>query len=174
MKNKNYIIIKNKKHYFDNKFYFELKKYDWYENQFGYAYTHVNGKLISMYRLIFLLINRNPDINYYEIHHINDKKNDNRLSNLKVLTKSDHSKTKKHFINKKSKFWYVSFTRRKNKFLWTSIISYVDKNTKKRKSIYCGKFENEIDAAKASDKFIENNQNLFLTRKRTNKELLLY
>lgn len=61
-------------------------------NPNGYRLIRVNGKQVREHRyLMEANLKRKLDTNE-EIHHINGNKLDNRIENLQVLTKSDHSK----------------------------------------------------------------------------------
>lgn len=56
-----------------------------YNNGYGYLTVHVAGRTTYIHRLVFeVLVGQIPDDR--EIDHINDKRGDNRLENLRVVT----------------------------------------------------------------------------------------
>lgn len=119
--------------------YMDLVKYKWHINNRGYVYGKVNNKLISMHKHV--LNNNNPNL---VVDHINGIKYDNRIENLRVVSKS----TNNHNILKKqstsSKYRGVCLEKKTGKFY-----ACIYKNGKQH---YLGYFENEEKAAEAYNK----------------------
>ncbi len=67
--------------YFDIEDYDLIKNYCWYENDQGYAVTHINDKNIRMHRMIM-----NPDSSEL-IDHKDSNRLNNRKNNLRIATK---------------------------------------------------------------------------------------
>ena len=61
----------------------------------GYRRIYINGKQVFEHRHIMSVYLGRPLHKKEEIHHINGDKLDNRIENLEILSKSEH--TKKHF-----------------------------------------------------------------------------
>ncbi len=77
----------NEPFYFDQEFYNLVKSYSWYKVNNGYIATrdkNNNGKLVLLHRLI-----TNADDGLV-VDHINHKPEDNRLSNLRIVTQSQN------------------------------------------------------------------------------------
>ena len=68
----------------------KLKQYTWHVNAQGYAATNINGKIKLMHHLII------PNVpNGYERDHINRNRLDNRMDNLRVVTKQENLKNRR-------------------------------------------------------------------------------
>jgi hypothetical protein len=125
----------------DNRWH-ELSRIKWCKEKSGYLQTNINKIPILMHRYLL-----KPDKNDL-VDHINNIRHDNRISNLRIVsaTVNVHNRIKKQ--NCSSKYIGVSLCKKTNK--WLSNINF------NSKQIYIGKFEFEIDAAKAyNDKAIE-------------------
>jgi hypothetical protein len=131
----------------DSDDYYKIKHIKWCahgrkkKNQ--YVAGRINGTYVFLHRMLFG-VGKDKFID-----HKNGDGFDNRRSNLRLATKSENTKNKKkqHIINGKrttSKYKGVSWNKRER--IWYSFIT-VD-----CKSIYLGRFKNEIDAAKAYNK----------------------
>jgi hypothetical protein len=75
-----------------------------------------------------------------ELDHINGNKKDNRIKNLREVTKSQNQQNNKKQINKTSEFKGVSWCKSRKK--WCSYIKLHGK------TFNLGRFENETQAAK--------------------------
>lgn len=125
----------NKEFYFDLEDYEKIKEYCWSENSDGYIKNFINN--IYLHRLI---MNVN---NGYEVDHIRGEntRNDNRKSNLRIVTKSQNSMNKGLQSNNKSGVTGVYFDKTFNK--WCSQITF------NKKHINLGYFKNFKDAVRA-------------------------
>ena len=102
----------------------------------GYRTIKVNRKLYKEHRLIFLMFNPTWDIFDYslEIDHINCERNDNRIENLRLVTRQENA-----FNETKSKGY--NWHKRRQKFRARIKINGEDK--------HLGYFDNEEDARSA-------------------------
>lgn len=110
-----------------------LKDINWSVNHNGYAY---NKNLGYIHRFIM-----NPP-EYFLIDHINRDKLDNRRCNLRMANKSDNGANSAIRIGT-SKYKGVCWDKSRNK--WASKLCFNGNN------IHIGRFETEIEAAKAYD-----------------------
>lgn len=110
--------------------FFEMK---WSLNSNGYARTYINGKWITMHKLI---MDTPPG---KEVDHINCNKLDNRKINLRIVTKSQNNMNRKPYKNSSSKFKGVFWDKNLKK--WRAYITL----NKKRK--WLGSFNSEEEAA---------------------------
>lgn len=134
--------FKGEEFYFDLEDYNKIKDYCWHKDAYGYIVTKItiDGKRkgIKMHRLIMGM----PDI-CFDIDHIHGDKtrNDNRKSNLRIVTKSQNSMNKKIMSNNTSGVTGVG--RNKSKKRWTA---YIVVNNKQ---INLGVFDDINDAIKS-------------------------
>ncbi|MGD0077289.1 MAG: AP2 domain-containing protein [Sedimentisphaerales bacterium] len=125
--------------------YYWLKNYNWYLGGNGkefYVFRNVKvgrgkTKMVSMHRQIMgfpegLLVD-----------HRNNIPLDNRRANLRSATQSQNRQNRRKRENTSSRFIGVSFDKKSNK--WKVKIKT------EIKEVYLGRFDNEIDAAKAYD-----------------------
>jgi hypothetical protein len=77
------------------------------------------------------------------VDHINRNPLDNRKANLRIITRSQNMMNKTSQSSSSSKYIGVSFDKNRNK--WVAQIAYQGKHK------FLGRFNNEIDAAKARD-----------------------
>ena len=107
----------------------------------------INGRMYMGHRLAWLFVNGGWPENH--IDHINEIKNDNRISNLREATSSQNQRNRGAQKNNTSGFKGVSFFKRNGK--WKSTIC-VNSNKK-----HLGYFDNPEEAhqayCKASDKY---------------------
>lgn len=97
---------KGKQFIFDKDDYDKIKNYCWQISK-GYVVTRDKGKYISFH--VFIMGKKDG----FVIDHINQKKNDNRKSNLRYATKSQNGiNTKKKIkgVYKGKKRWYARIT----------------------------------------------------------------
>jgi hypothetical protein len=131
-KNKLYEIIID-----DDDDYYNITKYTWWISR-GYVKNNKQGLL---HRFI---------MNYTGeliIDHKNNNKLDNRKENLRIATYEQNAQNQSKRINTTSQYLGVNFESNK----WKASI------TIEKKYKYLGTFINEIDAAKARDKYIKDN-----------------
>jgi len=139
----------------DNEDFDKLKDINWYINENGYA---LNGnKKIRMHRLIM------DAPKNLEVDHINHDRLDNRKSNLRLCNRQNNGMNQSMQNGKSSIFKGVTWDKSRNK--WQSKI-FVNKKT-----IHLGRFDCEIEAAKAYDKKAKE---LFGEYSHTNKKEGLY
>lgn len=135
-----YFIIKNKRILVDDDDYEWLSKFKWNIGGNGYVYTSPSKyAFILMHRLILNLSNKKKSI----VDHINGNPLDNRKSNLRECHRSGENlaNRRKQKGLYSSKYKGVSWGKSRQK--WISSIGF------KNKSISLGRFDKEIDAAKA-------------------------
>lgn len=129
---------------------FELvNKYRWNLDSNGYVVTVIiadNNKKtrLPMHRLIMNMREDEKDI---DVDHINHDRTDNRKENLRRATRSQNNMNNSVRKNKISKYKGVMFDKYRNK--WKVRIK-VD-----GKEIAIGRFNNEIEAARAYDIYAE-------------------
>lgn len=62
-------------------------------NQGGYRKVHIDGQYHSEHRVVWLLVNgESPEYPKFEIDHINGDRSDNRIENLRKVTKSTNQR----------------------------------------------------------------------------------
>jgi len=126
-----------------------LKKYCWYANIGGYARTHVDKSAKYWHQLFF---------NYecgLMADHINNKKFDNRIDNIRIVSASENSRNKTvrsdntsgkqgvlHYIDKRYglHYWKVDITDNNNKKIQKYFsIKKLGNEDAKRQAIECRK-----------------------------------
>ena len=118
--------------------YYDLKMFSWHINKNGHVYmTDENKKHVMLDK--FLLEYDGNDV----INHIDGNKLNNKISNLRIITKAQSAMSRKSAPNSSTQYIGVSFTKQTNK--WKATIQ-VDKKAK-----HLGFFDTEIEAAKARD-----------------------
>ena len=121
-----------------------LNKYNWHirSNIKKYASTCVKinneWKQKSMHRLIM----KEPD--GMQIDHIDRNKLNNQKCNLRIVTHSQNNMNKEGRKNSSSKFKGITWDKSRNKWQAQIVIN--------KEYIYLGRFNNEINAAKAYNK----------------------
>jgi hypothetical protein len=145
-KMKEIILTQGKKTIVDDCDYDLVKKYNWHAlkgRHTFYALTRIDGKYISMHRLILGLKDR---------LQWGDHKNGNGLintrDNLRVSSPSQNAINRKHqwSKNKSSKFNGVTKRVRNKKQIWSATIC------KDGKHKFIGQFKDELSAALAYDR----------------------
>jgi len=105
----------------------------------GYRVIRLKGKKYKAHRLAWLYIyGKFPDD---QIDHINHIRNDNRISNLRSVTRSENLKNQSMFKNNTSGFSGVKWDKRDK--VWKSQIGVNGKR------IHLGEFTDKQDAIKA-------------------------
>ncbi len=112
----------------------------------GYGRIGVDGKSYRKHKLIWLYVYGKFPKDGNEVDHINHDKIDNRLVNLREVTRSENQRNRTRQKNNTSGFTGVYFHTTKNK--WNAKIRNSGKN------IHLGYFEKIKDAIKARKKAI--------------------
>ena len=107
-------------------------------NNHGYIFVWVNGKYFTAHRLAWLYVYGVMPSN---IDHINHKRHDNRIVNLREVTHSDNCKNKALRKNNKSGFNGVCYVKSRNKWQVQLRVNNRD--------VWIGRFSNREDAIKA-------------------------
>lgn len=107
-------------------------------NRVTYGAVMVLGVSIRIHRLIWIYVN--GEINKDEIDHINGIRDDNRIVNLRVVTKRDNLKNKCIYRNNKTGISGVRNDDKSGKYR-----SFI--NTKDVKYMGLGSYDNIFDAA---------------------------
>lgn len=121
------------------------------------GYIRIHGSInrercsISYHRIIYQMLNNDFDINSKEsiIDHKNRKRNDNRISNLKLVTKKQNNENKKNVSgiyfregnDKRKKNWkaiWVENGKKKSKCFTNKYIAQAYRNMKVDKLYYLG------------------------------------
>ena len=122
-------------------------------NNFGYHRVNLcnkeGNKFLKTHRLVAKAFIQNDNNNKKFVDHINKKRHDNRLDNLRWTTKSENCRNKTKKANATSQYTGVSFHTKSNKYKAAARLN--------GKSKYIGYFSNEIDAGKAYDTFCRAN-----------------
>jgi len=112
-------------------------------NHSGYWQIGIDKKLYSSHRLVWLFIfNSYPTS---QIDHINCKKDDNRLVNLRLATPAENQWNRGKPVNNTTGFKGVSWSKKSNKYQ-----AQISKNGKK---IHLGFFNSAEQASKAYKDF---------------------
>ncbi len=108
----------------------------------GYKYSRLKGRRYRTHRLIFLMANKElPEL----VDHVDGDRLNNNISNLRGATPSQNTNNSKARHNCTSKYKGVSFNKQTKK--WVALAS-LDK-----KSVYLGRFHDQIFAANKVDCF---------------------
>ena len=113
--------------------------YNWSIDENETVYTHIGGKKYYLGRLVLGL--KGEDKRYCD--HINHNRRDNREANLRAATASQNGANRKKSEGFTSNYLGTSWHSRDK--IWEAQIK------KDNRVIYIGRFDNEIDAAKAYD-----------------------
>ena len=109
------------------------KKFTGTKDSGGYLRFKLNNKSTLNHRYIYEIVN-GPIPEGMEVNHINFKTDDNRISNLDLMT---HQQNSQYQQNVKGYYWS------KDNQKWEA---YINLNNKR---IYLGRFDNENDARNA-------------------------
>jgi hypothetical protein len=113
-----------------------------FDRSTGYNKMCVNQKRYTMQRIVWLW--HYGFMPKTMIDHKDMDKLNNKISNLRLANDSQNQGNRKKTIGFTSKYKGVSFYKRDK--IWTASITH------KRKSIYLGRFKDELEAAKAYKK----------------------
>ena len=122
----------------DEDIYYDLIKLKWCLHKKGYVVARVDN---NNYALLHRYILNYTGKDY--VDHINNNPLDNRKCNLRIVTPSQNNMNKISNKNSTSKYIGVAYDIDRNK--WKSYINVNGKTT------FLGRFDNEIEAAKARD-----------------------
>tara|TARA_R110000772_G_scaffold265449_1_gene386908 strand:+ start:445 stop:876 length:432 start_codon:yes stop_codon:yes gene_type:complete len=86
-----------------------------YERGGGYYSVKLNKKNFLVHRLVAIHYIENPD-NKKEVDHINRKRNDNRLINLRWVDSSENNQNKSFQKNNKLKIKNITFQRNRYQY----------------------------------------------------------
>ena len=132
-----------------------LSKYSWHRTKAKdfYASSTFEGKSILMHKFIMntLCGLKTPENNV--IDHINNQKIDNRISNLRFVTRSQNAQNRKKKTNRTSNFHGVYVHAKGNK----RFLARVRHNGR---SVYLGRFITEAEAVKAFDHYVANHDDI--------------
>lgn len=132
---------KGEEFYFDLEDYDKIKDYCWHITPKGYVATrdkNANGRRINLHRLVMGLPNKNFDVDH---KHGKKSRNDNRKSNLRVVTRSQNNMNSALSKNNTSSVTGVYWHKKINKWVASITIDY--------QSIHLGLFDSFEDAQKA-------------------------
>jgi hypothetical protein len=108
----------------------------------GYAYVSKGMSRIAVHRIIYQAFHNVTLTPEQQINHINHQKDDNRITNLEVVTNQQNTQWQRVRVGTyKGVFW------NEEKQKWKADLKYKDKNN------FLGYFDNEIDAAKAYNSY---------------------
>ena len=117
----------------DKEIWNKLKQYTWHVNALGYAATNIDGKIKLMHHLII------PNVpSGYERDHINRNRLDNRMDNLRVVTKQENLKNR--YFDKHTSYEHGNICWYEPSKEW---LVYAKENNK---IINIGLFKNKDDA----------------------------
>ena len=107
----------------------------------GYLQIRVDGKMIKVHRLIYSSIN-GPIPDGFEIDHINGIRTDNRISNLRCVTRQENQQNKQRPLkNNKLGAKGVVFDKKRGRFKVAITVM--------KKKIHLGYFDTLADACNA-------------------------
>lgn len=109
----------------------------------GYRRVRVDGKYHYIHRLVWILHTEKEVPDGLFIDHINGKRADNRIENLRLATATENQHNKLRQSNGTSNYKGVWFDSKKN--VWKAAIRL------EAKRYYIGQFNTELEAALAYD-----------------------
>lgn len=109
----------------------------------GYLVVGINKKVYRVHRLVWLYVY--GEMPSTDIDHINRVRDDNRIENLRLATKSQNAKNRSKRKNSSNNYKGVQ----KSGNGWIAVLQ------KDGEKCYLGYFKNEEDAAKAYQEFAE-------------------
>lgn len=132
--------INNEEFYFDLEDYDLIKDYNWYIDAGGYVCTNVQSDNIRTHIKLHRLVMKCND-SKLDIDHINHIKNDNRKSNLRIVTRCQNNMNMSKRSDNTSGVTGVIWYKTKNKWRAEIIVN--------KKHISLGYYKNFEDAVKA-------------------------
>jgi hypothetical protein len=126
--------------------YYRFRDFRWCVSGNGTSYYAVRNAKTGPFRTKMVSLHRgimNPPDGLL-VDHRNRDSLDNRRVNLRIATQSQNMQNRRKKPNASSRFIGVCF--KKNEYLWVAQIKY------KKKRLWLGRFDNEVDAAKAYDR----------------------
>jgi len=125
--------------------YYLLKNFNWWVKGNGTNLYAARNSITSTLRnkTVYLhrqIMNPPPDL---VVDHKNCDSLDNRRANLRLATHQENMRNRRKRKNTSSQYIGVSFDKQRNK--WIAYIRYMGKK------IFLGRFDSEIDAARAYD-----------------------
>lgn len=108
-------------------------------NHAGYCNVYFNGKKAMYQNIVWILITGEDIPKGLELDHINGNRIDNRMENLRLVTRRSNSENK--VVNRCGKLVGTSFIKDRNK--------YVSQLRICGNSVYIGYYDTEIEAHKA-------------------------
>lgn len=140
--------IKNRKYgefkvLVDNEDFKLVSEFTWYiERQKGNKFrvsTRIKNKIVRIHRFILNVTNSNLQIDHIDGNPLNNQKN-----NLRICNNKENSRNKNKTLRCNSGFKGVRYEKERKKFRASITVNY--------KSIFLGRFNKAIDAAKAYNK----------------------
>lgn len=125
----------------DSRFADVVAEWSWHDNGVGYARNGGNlPRMVYLHRFVLWL--SGVECGDRQVDHINNDRLDNRLCNLRVVSRSENQCNRP--LQNGKKYRGVRWDKRRNK--------YEAKLVRNRQTQFLGRFDNEIDAAKAYDR----------------------
>lgn len=133
----------------------------------GYLRVRLGHKILPSHRVIYQMFNGHcPEY----IDHINCKRDDNRIENLRGVSKSQNNQNRQK-TRGKSKYKGVSFHSQVGKWMvHCKDATLLKQENGKSRQRYLGLFDNEISAALCYDSFAEREFGEFVWLNRSNFE----
>jgi hypothetical protein len=121
------------------------------KNKSGYSQAKIKNKTFYVHRLIWQMLN--GDLNGMDVDHVNGNKHDNRIENLRLVSRSENSQNLRIAkTNSKTKLLGTWFNKSSGKF--------AAQITKNGQAIYLGLFDTAEDAHAA---YIDKKRKIHLT-----------
>jgi len=109
------------------------------KTKYGYLCVKVDGQLYQLHRIIWVL-NDNSDPREMEIDHINGVRDDNRIKNLRCVTKQENQKNRKISVKNSTGDIHVRYNKINKNYAVIATIGGKEKRF--------GVFKNKIKAVK--------------------------
>jgi dCMP deaminase len=93
--------------------YDHLSRYKLSINRQGYINIFVDNKIWQLHRYIMINLLNNPINSGLVVDHINNNRKDNRIENLRILSRSDNSRNRIKSKNKTSEYYGVHYVASK-------------------------------------------------------------
>lgn len=125
----------------DARFADVVSEWSWHDNGAGYARNSFPGSKVYLHRFVLWL--SGVECGRLQVDHINNNRADNRLCNLRVVSRSENQCNRPTVVAA-SGFRGVTWDRGKRK--WCAVIK------RNRKMKFLGHFTDKTEAAKAYDR----------------------